>query len=160
MLPWAPVLGALGPQHMELLSYQETSHHGHAVARFHPGLPKEQGAKLPYHFENHPFCFYEHPTVNSYNLNKLLYESRFKAQVRLKLLADPRAVAHDYHLGQEETAVLVEMSRLPYRNSKQPAKDAEPLVKIGAHALGALMAVHVLQAEQRRLETPGIRKSA
>ncbi len=159
MLPWAPILGAIGPQHMELLSYQETSHHGHAVARFHPGLPKEQGAKLPYHFENHPFCFYEHPTVNSYNLNKLLYESRSRTQMRIKLLSDPRAVAHEYNLGEEETATLAGVVRLPYRNSKQPAKDAEPLVKMGAHPLGALMAVHVLQAELRRLERSETRRS-
>ena len=37
MLPWAAVLGAVGPQHTELLSYQPTTHHGHAVAVFHPG---------------------------------------------------------------------------------------------------------------------------
>ena len=34
MLPWAAVLGAVGPQHMELLSYQPTTHHGHAVGDF------------------------------------------------------------------------------------------------------------------------------
>jgi hypothetical protein len=80
--------------------------------------------------------------------------------MRIKLLSDPRAVAHEYNLGEEETATLVEVVRLPYRNSKQPAKDAEPLVKIGAHPLGALMAVHVLQAEQRRLERSMTRRSA
>jgi 2,3-dihydroxyphenylpropionate 1,2-dioxygenase len=152
MLPWAPVLGALGDQHMELLSYQETAHHGHAVARFHPGLPENPGEKLSYRFGNHPFSFYAHPSVESYKLNKLLYESRFKTSVRIKLLVDPRGVAEDYELGPEETETLIEVARLPHRKSAQPARDAEPLVNLGAHPLGALMAVHVWQAEQRRLD--------
>jgi hypothetical protein len=152
MLPWAPVLGAIGPQHMELLSYQETSHHGHAVARFHPGLPEKQGPRLAYRFQNHPFSFYDHPSVDSYTLNKLLYDSRSRKELRVRLLSDPVSVAREYHLGPQETSAIVATSRLPYRRSKEPAKDAEPLVRIGAHPLGALMAVHVLQAEQRKLE--------
>jgi hypothetical protein len=154
MLPWAPVLGAIGPQHMELLSYQETSHHGHAVARFHPGLPEKQGPRLAYRFQNHPFSFYDHPSVDSYTLNKLLYDSRSRKELRMRLLSDPVSVAREYHLGPQETSAIVATSRLPYRRSKEPAKDAEPLVRIGAHPLGALMAVHVLQAEQRKLEMP------
>jgi hypothetical protein len=53
------VLGALGGQHMELLSYQPTSHHGHAVVQFHPG-PKAGAIDLPapYQFQNEPFHFY------------------------------------------------------------------------------------------------------
>lgn len=37
MLPWATALSTVGKQHMELRSYLPTSHHGHAVVRFHPG---------------------------------------------------------------------------------------------------------------------------
>lgn len=37
MLPWAMALSTVAEQHMELLSYQPTSHHGHALVRFHPG---------------------------------------------------------------------------------------------------------------------------
>jgi hypothetical protein len=37
-------------------------------------------------------------------------------------------------------------------NTDRPALDADPLVALGAHPVGALMAVHVLQAEQRRLQ--------
>jgi 2,3-dihydroxyphenylpropionate 1,2-dioxygenase len=152
MLPWAPVLGAMGPQHMELLSYQATSHHGHAVARFHPGDPLRHASKTPFRFKDHPFAFYVHPSVESYRLNKLLYESRQKPSLRIRMLTDPLEVAQEYELRPEEAEVLTHVCALPYRESDRPARDAEPLVKIGAHPLGALMAIHVLQAERRRMD--------
>src|ERR1041384_8569182 len=61
MLPWAIALGAVGTQHMELLSYQETSHHGHAVAIFHPGEKQNAEPSVPYEFDNHAHHFYNHP---------------------------------------------------------------------------------------------------
>ena len=57
MLPWAIVLGAVGAQHMELFSYQETSHHGHAVARFHPGVKPDPEPSRAYQFQSHPYRF-------------------------------------------------------------------------------------------------------
>ncbi len=153
MLPWAPVLGAVGTQHMELFSYQPTSHHGHAVARFHPG-PKP-GAEAPqprYRFRNDPHEFYKHPAVSAYRLNSLLYDSRHKPSLRKRLLEDPLAVAAEYGLRPRETDVLREVCRLPHNNSTHPAMDADPLVELGAHPVGALMAIHVLQAEQRRMQ--------
>jgi hypothetical protein len=41
--------------------------------------------------------------------------------------------------------------KLTHNNSDKPALDVDPLVALGAHPVGALMAIHVLQAEQRRL---------
>lgn len=152
MLPWAPVLGAIGEQHMELLSYQPTSHHGHAVVHFHPG-PK-QGEMLPpqpYSFHNAPFHFYEHPPVAAYRLNKLLYDSRSKPQLRLRLLADAASVGAEYGLKPHEIEVLARVCKLEHNQTERPAEDADPLVEIGAHPIGALMAIHVLQAEQRRV---------
>lgn len=154
MLPWAPVLGAIGEQHMELLSYQATSHHGHAVAQFHPG-PK-QGDVLPpeaYHFQDHPFHFYNHPSVSAYRLNKLLYDSRSKPQLRLRMLKEAKAVGQEYGLRPEEIDVLSRVCELKHNGSDKPALDADPLVALGAHPIGALMAIHVLQAEQRRMRS-------
>lgn len=152
MLPWAPVLGAVGEQHMELLSYQPTTHHGHAVARFHKG-PKPGIVEPPktYEFHNHPFEFYKHPAIAAYKLNKLLYDSRFKPVMRQRMLNDVGAVAAEYGLSPEHTKVLEQVCKLEHNNSDQPALDADPLVAVGAHPVGALMAIHVLQAEQRRM---------
>jgi 2,3-dihydroxyphenylpropionate 1,2-dioxygenase len=62
LLPWAPVLGAVGKQHMERLSYQPTAHHGHAVVRFLPGEPPQAAPAGKFAFENHQFAFYVHPS--------------------------------------------------------------------------------------------------
>lgn len=152
MLPWAVVLGAVGKQHMELLSYQATAHHGHAVVEFHPG--EKPGMVLPpqpYQFHNEPFHFYNHPAISAYRLNKLLYDSRSRPQMRLRLLKDARSVGAEYGLRPEEIDVLSTVCELKHNGTERPALDADPLVAIGAHPVGALMAVHVLQAEQRRM---------
>lgn len=152
MLPWAPVLGAIGEQHMQLLSYQPTSHHGHAVVHFLPG-PKPGTIAPPqrYRFHNEPFHFYDHPPVSAFKLNKLLYDSRTKPQLRLRLLADAAAVGTEYGLRPHEIDVLTKVCRLEHNRTEHPAEDADPLVELGAHPIGALMAIHVLQAEQRRV---------
>jgi len=152
MLPWAVALGAAGPQHMELLSYQPTPHHGHAVVIFHAGEARAAAAPRPFHFENHPYAFYRHPSIRSYPLNKLLYDSRWKRELRLRMLRDIEAVSSEYGLSPNEAATLREVCKFPHNNTDRPALDADPLVELGAHPVGALMAVHVLQAEQRRLQ--------
>jgi aromatic ring-opening dioxygenase catalytic subunit (LigB family) len=152
MLPWAPVLGAVGKQHMELLSYQATAHHGHAVVQFHPGeKPGVVQPFQPYQFHNEPFHFYNHPAISAYKLNKLLYDSRSRPQLRLRMLKDAKAVGAEYGLRPEEIEVLTTVCELKHNGTERPALDADPLVALGAHPIGALMAVHVLQAEQRRM---------
>jgi len=149
MLPWAAVLGAIGEQHMELLTYQPTSHHGHAVARFHPGRPAVTKPRTAhrYEFKNEGYEFYKHPAVSSYKLNKLLYESRHKPALRQRMLQDIGAVGAEYGLNAEEIEALRPLS-------------PDPLVKVGAHPLGALMAVHVLQADRRKLQAAEKKEAA
>lgn len=156
MLPWAPVLGAIGEQHMEVLSYQETSHHGHAVAVFHPGAKMDAKPPQPFHFHNHPYHFYDHPAVTSYRLNKLLYDSRYKPNLRLRMFEDIDAVSAEYSLDPADAAALRDVFRFRYIDSETPALDADPLVARGAHPVGALMAVHVLQQEQRKFSHIGV----
>src|SRR5207253_2124824 len=43
MLPWMALFGAIGNQPGELLTYQPTWHHGHAVMRFIPNKRQEAG---------------------------------------------------------------------------------------------------------------------
>jgi 2,3-dihydroxyphenylpropionate 1,2-dioxygenase len=152
MLPWAPVLGSIGESHMELYSHQETAHHGHAVARFHPGpKPNAKPKQAPYKFKNDPHEFYVHPSVSAYKLNKLLYDSRHKPIMRQELLKDPTAVGNEYGLRPDEVPMLADVCKLVHNNSDHPALDADPVVAMGAHPVGALMAIHVLQSEQRRM---------
>jgi aromatic ring-opening dioxygenase catalytic subunit (LigB family) len=151
MLPWAAVLGAIGPQHMETLSYQETAHHGHAVVRFHLE-PKVDPAppQGPYHFHNHPYRFYVHPPVAVYKLNKLLYDSRYKPALREQMFEDLGGVMREYQLTGKETSALKKVFAFSHLDTDRPARDAEPVVEIGAHPVGALMAVHALQQMARK----------
>ncbi|MBZ5575898.1 MAG: hypothetical protein LAP40_04995 [Acidobacteriia bacterium] len=151
MLPWALALGAAGEQHLELLSYQPTSHHGHAVARFLPGAKVNPAPPKPYAFHNQAYHFYNHPPLWAYKLNQLLYDSRSKPSLRARLFEDAAAVAAEYELNEVQTKAL--LAGLEFRNidTDKPGKDADPLVEAGAHPIGALMAMHGLQQEKRKL---------
>ena len=155
MLPWAPVLGAIGDQHMELLSYQETSHHGHAVVRFHPGpKPNAEPPQAPYQFHNHPYRFYVHPPVAVYKLNSLLYDSRYKPGLRVRMFEDLEGVIKDYQLTGKEADALRRVFTFQFLDTDRPARDADAAVEIGAHPVGTLMAVHVLQQQARKRRVP------
>jgi AmmeMemoRadiSam system protein B len=156
MLPWAIVLGAAGAQHMELLSYQETSHHGHAVARFHPGVKPDPEPSRPYQFQSHPYRFYDHPPLAAYRLNKLLYESRHKPALRQRMFSNLDAVSAEYGLGMDEAKAMRTVFEFRHLDGDHPAMDAEPVVGVGAHPVGALMAVHVLQQEKRAMRMPAV----
>lgn len=151
MLPWAAVLGAVGPQHMELLSYQETTHHGHGVAIFHPGEKSNPDPPQTFQFHNHPYHFYNHPPVAAYRLNKLLYDLRFKPSLRLRAFRDVTPIAAEYGLNHRQTTALQETFMFRHIDTEKPGRDAEPLAAVGAHPIGALMAVHTLQQEKRKL---------
>jgi len=153
MLPWALALGAVGKQHMELLSYQPTTHHGHAVVRFHPGEKLNAEPSQTYSFHNHPYHYYNHPPLAAYKLNKLLYDSRFKPSLRLRLFQDAAAVAKDYDLSAEHTLALLESLAFRHIDTDKAGKDADALVAAGAHPIGALMAMHGLQQEKRKLRS-------
>lgn len=110
MLPWMILFGAIGNQPGELLTYQPTWHHGHAVMRFLPATQKAPTTTEPsptYSFQNAVgYQFYKHPAPSSYKLNKLLYDLRHKAALRLRVLEDTPAVAADYGLSATEAAAL------------------------------------------------------
>lgn len=151
MLPWAAVLGVVGPQHMELLSYQPTTHHGHAVAVFHPGEKLNADPPQPYQFHNHPYHFYNHPPLAAYRLNKLLYDLRFKPSLRLRAFQGVAPLANEYGLTSQQAAALEETFLFRHIDTEKPGRDADPLAAAGAHPIGALMAVHTLQQEKRKL---------
>jgi aromatic ring-opening dioxygenase catalytic subunit (LigB family) len=151
ILSWAVMFGAIGAQRGELLTYQPTWHHGHAVMRFLPApMHVEAGPPLPpYEFTGHANEFYGHPAPSSYNLNKLLYDLRHDSDLRRRMIESPAAVAQERKLSARESAVidtLLDEDIDLLRNRK-----THPIVDAGAHPLGLLMSLVVVQAEMRRM---------
>src|SRR5580704_14716403 len=153
MLPWMVMFGAIGRQCGELLTYQPTWHHGHAVMRFIPNRTGAPGTPEPapsWKFENAGgYQFYKHPDPAVYRLNKVIYDLRHQAALRRRLFEDTKSVGAEYGLTEAETdalGLLKDESIDILRSLK-----SHPLVDAGAHPLGMLMALVVVQAEQRRL---------
>jgi aromatic ring-opening dioxygenase catalytic subunit (LigB family) len=156
ILSWAVMFGALleqyGGQPGELLTYQPTWHHGHAVMRFLPGRETAVDATplAPYQFANEPHEFYTHPAPSSYNLNRLLYDLRHDPALRRRMIEHPSEVAEERKLSPREAAVIDTMLDEDIdllRNRK-----THPVVEAGAHPLGLLMSLITVQAEMRRMK--------
>ncbi len=156
MLPWYPLFGALGAQPAELITYQPTWHHGHAVMRF---LPNKRTApptgEIPpaYKFQQGGFEFYKHPHPSAYGLNRILYELRLSSDLRKRFFKNPVAVSMEFGCNEEQAKLMrtVLDENIDALRSLKP----HPLVAAGAHALGMLMSLVVVQAEMRRLRAAG-----
>jgi aromatic ring-opening dioxygenase catalytic subunit (LigB family) len=151
MLPWAVMFGITGAKRGELLSYQGTWHHGHGVMRFLPEPTEKKAPKNvpPYQFQAQPYEFYSHPQPSAYLLNKLLYDLRHSPELRRQLIEDPQKVAAERKLGAREAAVietLLDENIDLLRNQK-----THPVVEAGAHPLGMLMSLVIVQADMRRM---------
>ena len=85
-----------------------------------------------------------------YHLNKLLYDSRHKPALRQRMFDDLDEVMREYQLSPGRKQSARKCLQFPYLNTDHPARDSEPVVEIGAHPVGALMAVHVLQQQARK----------
>jgi 2,3-dihydroxyphenylpropionate 1,2-dioxygenase len=153
MLPWMVLFGMIGNQPGELLTYQPTWHHGHAVMRFIPnkkGAPTTPEPAPEWKFESAGgYQFYKHPDPAIYPLNKLLYDLRFSQPLRRRLFENTKALAAEYGLTGEQAEVLETMKdeSIDAVRSLKP----HPLVVAGAHPLGMWMSIITVQAEQRRL---------
>ena len=153
MLPWMILFGAIGNQPGELLTYQPTWHHGHAVMRFIPNQSSAPSTPEPaakWKFEDAGgYQFYKHPDPAVYRLNKVIFDLRHSQDLRRRLFQDTAAVGAEYSLTDKETealAMLKDESIDVLRSLK-----SHPLVEAGAHPLGMLMALVIVQAEQRRM---------
>jgi 2,3-dihydroxyphenylpropionate 1,2-dioxygenase len=153
MLPWMILFGAIGNQPGELLTYQPTWHHGHAVMRFIPNQsagPSTPEPAAKWKFENAGgYQFYKHPDPAVYRLNKVIFDLRHSQDLRRRLFQDTAAVGAEYSLTDTETealGMLKDESIDVLRSLK-----SHPLVEAGAHPLGMLMALVIVQAEQRRM---------
>ena len=153
MLSWMIMFGAIGNLPGELVTYQPTWHHGHAVMRFLPhkgiGQSKEGAAgAAKYQFKG-GYEFYKHPSPAAYKLNKVLYDSRHKRELRLRLIHDLPSVAKEYGMTPEEAKVLETLQD----DDIEKFRDGQvhPLVEAGAHPLGMWMAVIQIHSELRKL---------
>ena len=120
------------------------------MVRFQPGAKANPEPPKTYTFQSHPYHFYNHPPLASYKLNKVLYDSRFKPSLRARLLENAGLVAAEYELNETHTRALQSSLQFRYIDTDKPGQDADALVEAGAHPIGALMAIHVLQQEQRK----------
>lgn len=154
MLPWMILFGAIGNQPGELLSYQPTWHHGHGVMRFLPTTGKAPTTPEPapaWQFENAGgYQFYKHPDPAVYRLNKILFDLRHNQPLRRRLFEDTEGLAADYGLTRAETEALALMKDETVEILR--SLKSHPLVDAGAHPLGMLMCLVIVQAEQRRMK--------
>ena len=96
---------------------------------FLPGEKLNADDPQPYTFHNHPYHFYNHPPLAAYKLNKLLYDLRFKASLRLRAFQDVGAVAAEYGLNRQQADALKETFQFQHLDSDKPGQDADPLVR-------------------------------
>jgi 2,3-dihydroxyphenylpropionate 1,2-dioxygenase len=152
LLNWATMIGAIGSCRGKLLQYTPTWHHGHGVMRF---LPEPTEAVTiekviePYQFTNRGFEFYKHPSAEAYQLNKFMFDLRTDATIRRRLLSDIDEVLKEYGFNAIEQEALRAMVRVG--ELKKISDSVDPLVKAGAHPLQALMSLHVLHAEKKKM---------
>jgi aromatic ring-opening dioxygenase catalytic subunit (LigB family) len=162
LLNWATLFGAIGNQPGKLLQYTPTWHHGHAMMRFIPPSIADFGMRNAdlktinpqsaggYQFKNQGFEFYKHPPASAYKLNKILFDVRTSSEWRRRLLTDLDGVVAEWGLNADEKEAIQAIASVG--SSQKISDNAALLVKAGAHPLQALMTLHVVHGEFRRLQ--------
>ena len=156
LLPWAIMLGAIGNQAGELLQYTPTWHHGHAMMRFLPAHERQAttATNLPQYgglqFSEEGVQFYEHPPAEAYNLNRLLFDMRHDGGLRRRLLTDLTAVVDEYQLATDKVDAARALAEVG--QSAKISDNAGRIVAGGAHPLHALMTLHAVHGEMKKLQ--------
>ena len=153
LLPWSIMFGAIGAVPGELLQYTPTWHHGHAMMRFLPARPKPTAPRESppkYQFKNQGFEFYKHPPASAYKLNKMLFDVRHDPVLRRRLLNDLDAVAAEWGLSPEEKEATRAIATVGA--AQRISDNAAALIAAGAHPLQALMSLHAVHGEFRKLQ--------
>jgi 2,3-dihydroxyphenylpropionate 1,2-dioxygenase len=142
MLTWLVALGATSVDHGELLTYQPTSHHGHAVMRFLPpkGIRGREHFDIPeyggFAFKGEGYQFYKYPTAETFPLNRGLAKLRISAELRARFVRGDDSVVDELGLTPEHGAALRTYS-------------TEAIVALGGHGILSLQTNLALQASAR-----------
>src|SRR5262249_21004694 len=118
-----------------------------------PARPKTRStgtSPQPYRFRNQGFEFYKHPPASAYKLNKLLFDVRHDGELRRRLLDDLDGVARDWGLNEEEKNAVKAIAAVG--STPKVSDNAAVLIAAGAHPLQALMSLHAVHGEFRRLQ--------
>ncbi|HYM00201.1 MAG TPA: hypothetical protein VEZ90_14710 [Blastocatellia bacterium] len=159
LLNWATLLGAIGSRRGELLQYTPTWHHGHAIMRFLPAREASEPCAAPQgdlprygglSFRNEGFQFYRHPPASAYNLNKLLFDVRHDPDLRRRLLTDLDGVLEQYEIDENARDAVRALAEAGL--TAKVSDNAGRIVKAGAHPLQALMSLHAVHGEMKRLQ--------
>jgi hypothetical protein len=122
--------------------------------RFLPSGPKSAAASADappkYQFKNKGFEFYKHPPASAYKLNKLLFEVRHDSALRRRLLNELDQVAAEWELSAEEKAAASAIASVG--QAQKISDNAAALIAAGAHPLQALMSLHAVHGEFRKLQ--------
>jgi aromatic ring-opening dioxygenase catalytic subunit (LigB family) len=151
LLPWIVAMGAADVSRGELLTYQPTSHHGHAVMRFIPdtggrGQPHQEMPQYGgFQFKGQGYEFYRYPTLETYPLNRALASLRTNQQLRARFVREPDAVVAEFELTDEQARALKTLS-------------TDAIVKVGGHGILALTTMLAVQAAAREagVEVAGV----
>ncbi len=153
LLPWSIMFGAIGNAPGELVQYTPTWHHGHAMIRFLPARPRAAAlaaAPPKYQFKNQGFEFYKHPPASAYKLNKMLFEVRTDSVLQRRILNDFDAVVAEWGLSEQEKEATRALATVG--QAKKISDNAAVIIAAGAHPLQALMTLHAVHGEMKRLQ--------
>jgi hypothetical protein len=122
------------------------------MMRFLPARPKAAAVESPpkYQFKNQGFEFYKHPPASAYKLNKMLFEVRTDSNMRLRLLNDLDGVVAEWGLSDQEKEATRAIATVG--QAKKISDNAAVLIAAGAHPLQALMTLHAVHGEFRKLQ--------
>ncbi|HEU0073313.1 MAG TPA: hypothetical protein VFS30_04810 [Dehalococcoidia bacterium] len=138
LLTWFVAMGAAGVERGELLTYQPTTHHGHAVMRFIPdkggrGQPHEDMAPYGgYEFKGQGYEFYSYPSLETYPLNRALANLRNDKALRERFVRDMDGVAAELELTPEQTAAIKTLK-------------TDNVVALGGHGILTLLTMLTIQ---------------
>jgi hypothetical protein len=123
------------------------------MMRFLPARPRAAAlAEAPpkYQFKNQGFEFYKHPPASAYKLNKMLFEVRHDSNLRRRILNNLDEVAAEWGLSEPEKEATRALATVG--QTKKISDNAAVIIAAGAHPLQALMTLHAVHGEMKRLQ--------
>ena len=142
LLSWMVALGATNVDRGELLTYQPTAHHGHAVMRFIParGARGQEHREMPdyggFQFRGEGYQFYKYPTAEEYPLNRALAELKHNEALRARYVHDIDGVCADLGLSGDQIIALKTYS-------------TAAVVALGGHGILSLTTMLALQSSAK-----------